>query len=243
MGDVSLRPDGFAEGGGLIDDFDGIISDIRFVMTDYDGAMSTPVPVARVVFNVDGEETEPTLYSVGGKDDFAPDESGMGLIKLKSKNTLTKKAKFPMLLASFIDVGFPLNKMDGDSIGYLVGLDGHFLRKAVEFKGIKRKDERESTVLLCTKINQLPWESKKGRGKGKKAASDDDSLSTPVASCIGTIIIGNGGDISKKDMLSILFKDDSLPSNKRAALKLASDDTFLNGRDEWSYENGVLKMV
>ena len=83
MGEVNLRPDTFAEGGGLIDDFDGVISDIRFIMTDYDGGVMDEVPVCSVRFDVEGEEALPTLYSVGGADDFAPDEFVMGLTTFK----------------------------------------------------------------------------------------------------------------------------------------------------------------
>ena len=130
---VNLRPDGFVEGGGLIDDFDGIVADIRFVMTDYEGGIANAVPAAKVIFEVDGEEVGSELLSVGGKDDFRPDETGMGLLKLKSKDTLTKKSKFSLFLSSFVDSGFPLNKMDADSINYLVGTQGYFLRRAVQF--------------------------------------------------------------------------------------------------------------
>ena len=253
---VNLRPDEYVEGGGLIDDFDGTITDIRFIMTDYNGGIQDAIPAARVTFEVDGEEAEAILYSVGGKDDFAPDESGMGLIKLKSKSSLTKTAKFPMLMASIVDAGFPLNKMEEESIGYLVGFEGHFLRKAVEYKGLKKKEgERENTVLLCTKILKLPWEGKavkvKGkttakRGGSKAKAAADPELTATVVGIIQSILIMNDGTLVKKNLLSALFKDDdmkALGDGQRAALTIAKDDTFLGGQEEWTYELGILKMV
>lgn len=243
---VNLRPDSFAEGGGLIDDFDGTISDVRFIMTDYDGAIRDAVPVAKVSFDVEGEESF-QLYSVGGSNDFAPDETGMGLTVLKGKSALTKKSKFGMLLDSLVAVGFPLNKMDTESIAYLVGFDGHFLRKPVEYAGLKKKDDRDSTVLLCTKVNQLPWENTgKGKKSGKaKAKPVDEELADTMAGIIQGIIIEKDGEVSKKDALSALFKNDDVKAldDKKAALKLASDDTFLKGRDEWTFEDGLLKMA
>jgi len=247
---VNLRPDGFAEGGGLIDDFDGTISDIRFIMTNYDGAITDAIPAARVLFEVDGEETDATLYSVGGKNDFTPDDSGMGLTPLKSKSTLTKTAKFSMLLDSLVECGFPLNRMDEDSVAYLVGTYGHFLRKAVEYKGLKKKEgDRENTVLVCTKLIKLPWETKggkstKGKGGKKKQAAPDDGFADSVAGIIKGILIGGGGDMPKKDMMALAFTDEDIANmdDKRAALKLASNDIFLKERAEWTYEDGVLTV-
>ncbi len=245
---VNLRPDSFAEGGGLVDDFDGVIADIRFIMTDYEGAVSEAVPVACVKFDIEGEEASQN-FSVGGKNDFAPDETGMGLTVLKGKSTLTKRSKFGMLLESLVVAGFPVSKMDSDDISYLNGLDAHFLRKAVEYKGVKVKEGKDSTVLLCTKINKLPWDSdkkstKKG-GAGKKAAVADGELAGTVAGIIQGVLIDGDNEMAKKDVLSALFKNDdvkALGDDKKAALKLAADDTFLKGRDEWSFEDGILKM-
>ncbi len=243
---VNLRPDSFAEGGGLVDDFDGTITDVRFIMTTYDGAISDAVPVAKVSIDVGGEEAV-QLFSVGGSNDFAPDETGMGLTVLKTKSTLTKKSKFGMFLDSLVAVGFPINKMDTESIAYLVGFDGHFLRKPVDFKGLKKKGDRDDTVLLCTKLNQLPWEN---TGKGKKGgkAKDkpvDEGLAETMAGIIQGIIIDKDGVIAKKDVLSTLFKNEAVMklSDKKAALKLAADDTFLKGRKEWTFEDGLLKMA
>jgi len=245
MGNVDIRPDLAAEGGGLIDDFDGIVADMRFIMTDYDGVMPEPTCVNKVVFDVGGEETY-QLYSVGGKDDFAPDETGHGLNKLKTKAALTKTCKFMMLMNSLVEAGFPLNKMDARDISPIIGLDGHFLRKAVEFKGLKKRDDRDSTVLICTKINRLPWEAGAVKGKGKtgKGKAVDAELAETVAGIIQGVIIENNGEVAKKNLLLALFKSDEVNAldDKKAALKLASDDTYLKGREEWSYDAGVLKM-
>jgi len=245
MGDVDIRPDLCAEGGGLVDDFDGILSDMRFIMTDYEGAMANPVPVCKVVFDIDGEETT-TLYSVGGQGDFIPDDTGHGLNKVRSKSTLTKTSKFILLCNSLIEAGFPLNKMDARDISPIIGTVGHFLRKAVEYRGLKKKEgDRETTVLVCTKILQLPWEAGKSKGKAKgkaKGKEVDQAVSDALAEVIQGVIIENDGEVAKKNMLSALFKIE-LPGEKKSTLKLATSDDFLKERDEWTYENGVLKMA
>ncbi len=244
MGNVSLRPDQASEGGGLIDDFDGVISDMRFIMTDYQGSMVEAIPTCEVKFDIDGEEAS-QMYSVGGTGDFAPDETGHGLNKLKSKSTLTKTCKFIMLVDSIVEAGFPLNKLDASDVSPLIGLDGHWLRKVVVYKGLKKKGDRDDTALLCTKINKLPWEntgkSTKGKSKGKQV---DEGFALSVASIIQGVLIEHDGEIAKKNLISALFKNDDMKAldDKKEALKLASDDTFLKLRDEWKYEDGVLKM-
>lgn len=245
---IDLNPESFSEGGGLIDDFDGTISDIRFILTDYGGNMTDPVAVAQVVFDTEEGENETVLYSVGGKDDFAPDEKGMGLVKLKTKSSLTKTAKFPMLLKSLVENGFPVNKMDNRDISYLVGFKGHFLRTAVEYKGLaKKKNDRENTVLLCTKVETLPWEAgkaTKGKGKAKAGAKVDPDLAEFVTETIMGIVIEGDDEMSKKDMISILFKNEDVKArdDRKAVLALANKDAFLKSRDEWSIENNLLTI-
>lgn len=244
MGSVDLRPDQASEGGGLVDDFDGIISDMRFIMTDYSGRMSESVPVCQVTFDVDGEESI-QLYSVGGNGDFVPNETGRGLDALKSKTTLTKTCKYIKFVDSIKEAGFPLNKIDATDITSLIGVDGHWLRKAVEYKGLKKEGDRDNTVLLCTKVNKLPWENNTKTAKGRaKDEQVDEGLAKSVVEIIQGVIIENDGTVAKKNLLSAMFKsqDVSALDDKKGALKMATDDTFLKSRDEWSYKDGVLKM-
>ena len=243
---VNLRPDAFTKGGGLADDFDGTVTDARFVMTDYNGNLSEPIPAARIVFDVDGDEVD-QVYSVGGTGDFAPDDTGMSLVQLKSRVTLNESSKFGLFLAALVKVGFPITRME-NQLGYLLGLNGHWVRSAVEYKGLKQKGDRDNTVLVCTKINQLPWDSDGGKGKAKGKAGKSAAASTladPVAEIITGVIVENGGEVTKKALMSALFKDEGivgLGAEKTTALKLAADDTYLGGRSEWVYADGVLTM-
>lgn len=243
-GTVNLRPDSFAEGGGLIDDFDGVISDIGFIMTDYDGNSPNAVPVCDIHWDVDGEDHS-EMFSVGGSDDFAPDETGKGLIKLKSKDTLTKKSKFGMFLGSLVEAGFPLNKMDDKDIGYLNGFSGHFMRKVVTYQGLAKKKDKDNTVLLCTKVIALPGEGGKAVAKGGKKVKVDAGLADELTAIIQGVLVESDGSMPKKNLLSALFKNDDVggSDNKKGLLKLATDDTFLKGREEWKYEDGVLTMA
>jgi len=244
MGNVDIRPDLAAEGGGLVDDFDGVVTDIRFVPDDYNGTLPEPITLCHVVFDVDGEESVQN-YSIGGDKDFAPDETGRGLTKLRTKAALTKTCKLMLFMNSLVEAGFPLNKMDARDVSPIIGVSGHFLRKAAEYKGLKSTGDREKTVLLCTKINKLPWEQAKGKAKGKgKAAAVDEGLADSMAGIIQSVLIEGDGEMAKKNLLSALFKNDDVKAldDKKAALKLASDDAWLKERDEWTFEDGVLKL-
>jgi len=46
-------------------------------------------------------------------------------------------------------------------------------------------------------------------------------------------------------LLSDMFKNEDVTGreDKKEVLKLASSDDFLKGREEWVYEDGVLKMA
>ena len=253
MGNVNIRPDQASEGGGLIDDFDGTITDMRFIMTDY-GKPMDEVPVCRVVYDVGGEEHD-DLLSVGGDGDFQPDESGRGIDKLKTKNTLTKQCQFIMYSNSLVESGFPLNRMDLNDVTSIIGTKGHFLRTVVKRKGSsfkKKEDDRPETVLLCTKVLELPGEAKAGKGKTKakrttKAAvkAADPELADTVAAIIQELLVDNEGTMSKTAVLGALFKSAAMSEldDKNAGLKVMKDDTFLHSREEWTYKDGVLSMA
>jgi len=247
MGNVDLRPDHAAEGGGLVDDFDGVITDMRFIMSDYNGSISNPVPTFVVTFNIDGEESV-AWYSVGGKDDFVPDETGRGLTQLKGKTTLTKTCNYIMFMDSLVKSGFPLNKMDPRDVSPMIGIEGHFLRKPVKHDGLKKTGDRDSTILLCTAVTKLPGEGGTGKktrgGRKTKGAVVDEGLADQVAGFIVAILAEADGEAAKTKMLSAFFKNPEVKAlpNKKDATTLAANDTFLAGREEWEYANGVLTL-
>jgi len=250
MGKVDLRYEALAEGGTFFDDFDGVISDIRFIMTDYNGKAKTPVAVCKVTLRV-GDDESTQFYALGGDGDFVANETGTGLEFLKAKTKPTKQTNYGRFLKSLIDAGFPENKMDADDISYLVGLDAHWLTSPVESTGSnkKKEGEKEHTVLLCTKINKLPWESDAAKGKAKGKAKGnakvvDDDLANIVAGIIQGIAIDNDGEMTKAAMLSAMFKSPDVDNsgNKKGVLQLAKDDTFLKSRSEWQFEGGILTI-
>ena len=249
MGDVDIRPDLCAEGGGLLDDFDGTVTVFNFESTTYDNKIPEPVTVLRVVIVTDDGDENQELLTLGGFNEpvqFIPDETGFGLKKLGAKSKLTKTCNAVRHIDSYIQAGFPLNRLDPRDVKAIIGVKGHFLRHALDMKGIKKKEgERDKTVLLCTKIISLPGESGV-RGKAKvKVKTPDDELANVVTNIIMGVLAENGGEIAKKDLISALFKNAELNAldDKKGALKLAADDIWLKSRGEWKLDGGVLNIA
>ena len=53
-----FAPSNFTEGGGLLDDVDGTIKEMRVVLWDYNGKVAAPSPAFRALIEVDGIEGE-----------------------------------------------------------------------------------------------------------------------------------------------------------------------------------------
>ncbi len=253
---VDLRCEALTKAGQFFDDMDGAIKDIRFIMTNYDGKADIPVPVCQVILDVNGEESK-QYYSCGGEGDFVANETGMGINYLKARLAPTDQTNYGRFMLSIIEAGFPENKQDSGDISYLVGLDAHWLLHTLPNTGYGKKKgkdgkDKPQTVLLCMKINQLPWEAAKGKGKAKgkaagKAKSEpvDDKLAETVAGIILGVLIEKDDPIPRNTLVSILFKNGAIAAtgDKKGALQLATSDTFLKGRSEWTYEDGMLTMA
>lgn len=252
---VSINPETFVDGGGLIDDSDGIFKDFRWVMADLrlikqgmdptDGG--DPSPYLNCNIEVAGEDY-PIWWSAGGAAFFEPSADGK---QMKAKSTakgINAKSNAGIFLASLYNNGFPTAKM-GSDITVLDGLEAHFIREPEPSrKGLNRPegDKGGRTVVVITEINKLPWESKKGggskksKGNGKKPIVDDD-LGQEVAELVIGALSENLEGVPKKDLIKLVVSGiDS--SKKPAALKCVNSDDWLNSREEWAYEDGVVQL-
>jgi len=108
-------------------------------------------------------------------------------------------------------------------------------------------------VLLCTKIIKLPWDNapaakgKAAAAKGKAKAEVDNGLADSLASIIQVVLLEAGGSIAKKNLMTKLFSNDAIKGmdqkSKQAALKMAVDDAYVSGREEWTVADGVLTIA
>lgn len=207
---VSLNPDTFVAGG-LPSDFDGVIKRAVFCGWDYNGNIDEPVlAVALTIQPDEGQDVEDEFvqhYSAGYLDSFKPSQDGKSEVDLEAEDqedaeghyvvavgtreALGKTTNFAQFLRALGDCGF---SDFGDSLEFLEGLHGHFVRVPQEKRsGIVREEEEEgdsnrrrnNDILVISKLIG-------GKTKGKKAApaktsskkakeEEDDEEETPKA--------------------------------------------------------------
>ena len=179
---VSLNPENFVEGGGLIDDVDVTFKECSFEMFDYNGTVQPGSPSLKVVMvDDDGNDME-QYYSMGSANDWIPSEDGSQLVAVGKATSIKVNTNGGILLKSLVDAGFPADKL-GDDITILNGLVAHVIRvPAPKRAGVKLTDKQKEkeekygppTLLIVGEIKTLPWEKKTPKGapatKGKPPA-------------------------------------------------------------------------
>src|SRR3972149_1510368 len=197
---ASLKPSDFVEGGGVISGVDGTFAEARFAMWDYNGQVPVSNPAVRVKM-VDEEKEEYLQYwSAGQAKDWVASDDGKSLLSVGSGSGINTGSNAGILLASVINAGFPEDKM-GDDISVLDGLKCHVIRQAAPKRNIQkapRADGRvfEDTVLIVSKIHQLPWE-RKGVA-GKVAETSGDGLSEKAVGVVMEVLAAAGGSMPKQ---------------------------------------------
>ena len=248
-GNVSLLQ--FGEGGGILSDAIVVLKDPRFIIGDYGGKSQVAVPMLRlpmIEMGEGGEELEHVqLFSVGGAKDFIPDDTGMGLVKVGSKDAIVKNSNFAVFIQSIMDAGFPPDKTTDNDIGWLDGIKCHVTRKAVTREGMADQ-KKDATVLIVDKLylDEKPGKAKagaKGAAAGKAAATavDDSALIEEAKSILMQVIYATDEQSIAKNKLIppvlSLIKDN--PAKKELTKIIVGDD-FLRLCDGWTYEGGVI---
>ena len=250
---VSLSPDDFTEGGGLVDDVDVVFKECRFDLFDYNGKIAQGVPSLKLSLELeDGEEAE-QYYSMGSANDWMPSEDGKQLIAVGKAEHIRVTSNGGIFLKSLIDAGFPPEKLD-DDISVLDKMEAHMVRvpapKRPGLKRNKREDGRdfEETILIVSEIKTLPWESKgkakgkapaKGKTQSKSKAKDTGSDVDSVATETILAILADEGSITKKELPAKIFQVLKDNPDRNAVVKAAFDDDFLSN-GPWTYEDGTL---
>lgn len=250
---VSLNPETFTEGGGgLINDVDGEFGNFQFAMINPNARELTPgdVPYLTADFTTE-DDTYGMRWSCGGAANW---DVGAGGNSLKAKGTqkgVNKGSNLGLFLTSLYNSGFPKDKL-GNDIRVLNGLQAHIIRiPEPERKGLNRPvraDGREGGgIVTISKINKLPWEkaaTAKGAGGKKpsaKPAAASEALESEVVGIILTALADSPEGVAKKDVIKSVVAQASTES-RGAAMQMANNDTWLKGRSEWAFENGVIRL-
>ena len=249
---MSLNPETFLEGGGLVDDVDVVVKDAKFVMWDYNGKIPQPSPALCLTMEVEDEEVL-QYYSMGSAKDWLPSEDGAQLLSVGTATAIRKTSNGGIFLTSLIDSGFPVEDL-GDDISVLDELQAHMIRVPAPKRGGLKQEEKkyEQTILIVSEIIAMPGEKKKPTGAPKKKTAKGKAKPKPKskkeepegdasekATMVIMSILEEEGTITKKDLPGKLFQTLKSDPDRNAIIKLAFDDDFLDD-GPWTYEDGTL---
>ena len=257
---MSLNPEDFTEGGGLVDDVNVIWNKVRFEMFDYQGSVPGGAPALKIdMKDEDGEEHE-QYYSMGSANDWSPSMDGKQLISVGSASGIRASSNGGILLKSLVDSGFPKDQI-GDDITVFEGLQCHVIRvPAPKRPGIKKKEREDGrdfgpdTILIVDEIIAMPGEKKKPKGapgkdkakaKGKtkeEAPAASEGLITKAQEAVLELVLEHG-EVTKKKLPTLVFASMKDDTDRNAIAKLVFQDDFLEG-GEWEYDgdSGILSM-
>lgn len=251
---VSLNPDNAVQGG-LIDDVDVEITDALAVLWDYNGQQAEGPALAVEYTDVNGAQ-HIQYYSCGKPEDWMPHASGEGFVPVSGKTGFNNNTNINMLMDSLVKAGFPKEGLTGN-VKVLIGTKCHVLQHVTERKGLIRTGknaDRPSSVLLVSKIHQLP--EGVGTGGGQQAASAPTPAQAPTATVgrpngAAPAAAAAGGDldadiqgwlvealvetpvIEKKDIVKIVFqaanKAGRSAADRNKAVIRAGQQDFLTG--------------
>ncbi|OPX33364.1 MAG: hypothetical protein B1H40_00110 [Candidatus Latescibacteria bacterium 4484_181] len=245
---ISLNPETFVEGGGLIDDAKVTFDECSFEMFDYGGKIVPGVPTLKVSMTTEDGDEVTQNYSVGSPKDWAPSEDGKGLVAVGKATALRLSSNCGIFLQNLVDVGFPADKL-GEDISILKGLVAHVIQiPAPKRAGLKKKEgDFEKTILVVDEIIKLPWEKKskkttKAKAKAKTStkteeAEGDSDLNAKAIEHITKLLAEGDGTLAKKDLPAKLFTTLKTDPDRNAIIKIAFDDEFLEA-GPWTYNSG-----
>jgi hypothetical protein len=243
---VSLDPDTFVEGGGLLDNVDVTWRNPRFEMWSYPSGNYGDAPVFRVDLELDdGSVSDNDVWTAGSADDWSPSKSGNLLKPIGGQRFLSRSSNFFQLLKSLKEAKFPNELMEAGKASVYEGLKCHMVRiNQPERKGLAKKDKKYTpSVLVVDTIIQLPGE--KGKASEKKGASDN--LSEKATQVVMEILADNPKGIQKMKLASQAFaklkaeKVDQTTINAIVQLIGGKDEGFISS-GPWTYEKGLVSQ-
>lgn len=225
---VNLNPETYVEGG-LFDDVDALMTNVKFEQYDYDGKSPVAVPALGADIKPDDAEKPIRQYwSMGDPKKFAASKDGKSLVPLVEKAMLAKTSNGAIFMKSLVEVGFPADKLNEGDISVLDGLKAHFVRiPEPERKNLKK--EKKGEILVVTSIINLPGEEPKtngDKGDGGAAAGGGD-VTEEAVNVLTQLVVENDGKLAKKDIAGKAMKVLAANPNKGEILKLYFKEDFI----------------
>lgn len=171
---LNMNPTTYVKGG-LMDDVDVEVVGSVFEWFDY-GGVATSVPALKLTLkDMDSGNEEEVHYSVGAAKDFEPSEDGEYIVPVGSSSFFRSGSNYAFFMGQLVLAGCPAEKLDNTPASVLVGLKAHMIRKEApardNLQSQQQEGDRKKTVLVPSKIVQLPWEGKKGSAAASKKGS------------------------------------------------------------------------
>jgi hypothetical protein len=196
---VSFNPDDLVQAG-LADDFDGEITEVRYVPWDYDGHLDHHILAARVVIVPEedsGFEEFTQHYSAGDLQFFLPSADGEDPVDLEAddeddmagpyvvpvgrRESLANSSNWAAFVIAAVEAGFPKDEITSDARVF-EGVRGHFNRVAQPKRGGIQVEEgegaRRKEILVLTVVEDAP-KKKKGKTKAKPKGAAAKSKAKP----------------------------------------------------------------
>lgn len=206
---ISNNPDNF-EQGALYNGGSGTLTDMRYVLWDYDGKQPPDSAVAvKYSFQPtdgsnEGKLVENNYWSVGPASDFVPDPTGGHLIPVKTRSAQGSSSNWAFVLSKFkLGCGLDTSLLDGPTgILALIGSDLTLARiDQPKREGLNDDDKPagegggkkfKATILVPTKA-KFPWEKKAGSaGAASKpqVAASANANAAPAATVASKATVG-----------------------------------------------------
>jgi hypothetical protein len=251
---VSVRPSDASQGGGLLDDADVTIKQLRYVVRDRtnprtQATLDTRLYIEAVLVDDEGREhTE--YYSIGDTSKFVPSPDGRRALAVVEGARFVQSSKGIRLIASLVNAGFPEDKI-ADDLSVFDGTYGHVNRTTLPRIAGQEKD---ATILEFTKIHRLPWEKKSGSAatKSKPAAATPAAKTEQAApehvreKAIATlfeVLAQNGGSIPRQKVAPAAFKLLATDPDRNDVVALVFTEQFLRSVDGISFDGQTISLT
>lgn len=231
MTPVSMNPNTHEEGGGLLSDEDVKVLSARYV-DDFNYNGTQPATVAlKLSMNCDKYENPIDQHYALGRvsDGWVAVNDGKGADNTQGKAP-KKSSNFSTLMASLVEAGFPVDKLDSGDASVLDGLQCHVVRKKIARTFRDREDDgKGQECLVVTKINALPGET----AAAAPAAND------AVVALVTDVLKGNKNELPKAQLLTMAFQ--AAPAElKGAVTTFVQDEAQL--QQHFALADGVVKI-
>lgn len=206
-------------------------------------------------------------YSIGNKESYFPSADNRNPLPQSPRQTsqdvipesergnfviggdMTKNCGFYTFMAELGMAGFPVERMDGEGLRCLVGLEGHMIAKGKEKKpgAIEKQGEnqRDYTTPVFSKILKLGWDGAApvaGAGQAAAGGTAAAAAAKPAAPAVDKATMKAAAKFLTKALTTDAKKEDT-GIEDRSDLKRALTSLLLAGEVEPAERSAIFGMV